>query len=287
MARNRILLTGASSLIGSHILNQLLSYDVSVRAVTGSSEEAHALRQQYPASNPPRLDFAIVPHSDLAIPGAYDEALREHTEPFDTIIHTVTADPSEEADCLARFVNLETESSINFLRSVQALTSRVRRVVITASLSPFARWLVDPQVERSPRGGNPAPHRPAEIDSEYVLATSQASDNIVHDALRKWMRDAQARFELVYVTAPSVYGPSIRPLQNSSDLQEANRRIWNICSNDSRERLSSPPYGIDYFTDVRVSQPCNLAHVDSDLTRLHGAGSRVCQRASRLHSTGW
>lgn len=274
MARRRILVTGANTLIGSHILGQFLNYDVSVRAVVSSYEEAQRLSQQYHPQNYPRLDYAIVPHSSLAIPGAFDEALREHPEPFDTIVHTVTADPSDEADCLARFINLETESSLNFLRSVRAVTSRVSRVVIVTSLSPFARWLVDPEVElSSPRSPTLMHHRAAEIDSEYVLATSQASDNIVHDALWRWMRENYARFELAYVTAPSVYGPSLRPLENSSDLQEANRRIWNICSNDSRERMTSPPYGIDYFTDVRVSQPRNFVYVDSDLT---------CLRLSRI-----
>ncbi|KAF2676544.1 NAD(P)-binding protein [Lentithecium fluviatile CBS 122367] len=250
MARRRLLVTGASTLIGSHILNQLLAYDVSVRAVVGSSEEMQTLRQQYPPSTHPRLEFAIVPHKESGIPGAFESALHDYPEPFDTIIHTVAADPAEDADCLARLVNLETESSINLLRSIKAITSRVHRVVVITSLSPFARWLVDPQMEPLSPGGYYNQQRVAEIDSEYVLATSQASDNIIHDALWKWMRDVHARFDLVYLTAPSVYGPSIRPLENSSDLQEANRRVWNICSN-AGDRMSSPPYGIDYFTDVR------------------------------------
>ena len=256
MSRRRLLVTGASSLIGSHILNQLLGYDVSVRAVVGSSEEVQTLRQQYPSSSYPRLDVAIVPHKESAIPGAFEGALRDHSEPFDTIVHTVAADPAEDADCLARLVNLETESSVNLLRSIRAVTSRVFRVVVVTSLSPFARWLVDPHIEPLSPGGYYNQQRAAEIDTEYVVATSQASDNIIHDALAKWMRDVHAHFDLVYLTAPSVYGPSIRPLENSSDLQEANRRVWNICNN-AGERMSSPPYGIDHFTDVRVSQLCN------------------------------
>jgi nucleoside-diphosphate-sugar epimerase len=253
MTRRRLLVTGASTLIGSHILHQLLGYDVSIRAVVGSHEEVQQLRQQYPPSTYPRLEVAVVPHKESAIPGAFEGALSDYPEPFDTIVHTVAADPAEDADCLARLVNLETESSVNLLRSIRAVTSRVHRVVVVTSLSPFARWLVDPHLEPLSPGGYYNQHRAAEIDTEYVLATSQASDNIIHDALWKWMRDVQARFDLVYLTAPSVYGPSIRTLENSSDLREANRRVWNICSN-ANDHMSSPPYGIDYFTDVRVSQ---------------------------------
>lgn len=254
MPTKRVLLTGAHNLIGSHILDQLLSFNVSVRAVVGTREEALVLQQQYPSTSPTLLDFAIVPTKDLAVPGAYDDALNGYMEPFDTVIHTVAADPADEADCLSRFIHLETETLLNFLRSVKDVATRVQRVIITTSLTPFARWLVDPQVVGSPRGGDPSSYRAAEIDSDYVLATSQASDNIVYDAVWKWIKDAHAEFDLVSVTAPSVYGPSIWPLENSTDLEEANRRIWNICSNDANERVTSPPYGIDFFTDVRVSQ---------------------------------
>ncbi|KAJ4303351.1 hypothetical protein N0V90_002244 [Kalmusia sp. IMI 367209] len=301
MARRRILVTGADTLIGSRTLNQLLAYDVSVRAIVGSHEQVHFLRQQYPPTRYPWLEIAIVARSRLSTPGAFDDALRDQPEPFDTIIHTAT-DHSEEADCLARFVNLQTQCLLNVLRSIHSMNSRVRRVVITTSLSPFARWLVEP--DPGPYNPySPASHRASEVDPEYILATSQASDNIVYTALWNWMREARSRFELVYVTAPSVYGPCMRPLENSSELQEANRRVWNICSNDSHERMRSPPYGIDYYTDVRdlalatvqaafVAQAGNRRFMISAGAMPSGAAiaqllvSRFPELAGRVHSDG-
>jgi hypothetical protein len=170
----------------------------------------------------------------------------------------VAANPSEEADCLSRFIHLETGTLVNLARNIKDVAKNVRRLVVTTSLTPFARWLVDPQAERSPRGANPSYQRAAEVDSDYVLATSQASDSIVYDTLSGWLRNANAGFDLVSITAPSVYGPSIRPLDNSSDVEEANRRIWNICNSEHHERVTSPPYGIGFFTDVRVSWLCIL-----------------------------
>ncbi|ORX88887.1 hypothetical protein BCR34DRAFT_346067, partial [Clohesyomyces aquaticus] len=252
MPSKRVLLTGASNLIGSHILDQLLSFnDVAVRAVVASRDEALGLRQQYPSTSHPLLDFAIVAQKDIAIPRAYNLAPAQTYEPFDTVIHIVPPDPSEEADCLSRFINLETGALINFLRNVQDIAPGVRRVVIITSLTSFARWLVDPRLERNPRNANGSPARAPVIDSDYVLATSRASDNIVCDAIWKWSSENRVGFELISFAAPSIYGPSIRPLSNSSDLEDSNRRIWNICSNDSSELVTSPPYGIDYYTDVR------------------------------------
>ncbi|OAG03618.1 uncharacterized protein CC84DRAFT_1165832 [Paraphaeosphaeria sporulosa] len=283
MARRRILLTGVDSLIGGRTLNQLLAYDVSVRAVVSSQDQGqvHLLRQQYPATRYPWLEIAMVPRSRLSTPGAFDDALRDHPEPFDTIIH-VAADHSEEANCLARFVNLQSEYILNLFRSITRLNARVHRVVVVTSLSSFARWLVQP--DPSPYNRS---HRSSEVDPEYILATSQASDNIVYAAIKNWMHVARTRFELAYVAAPSVYGPNMRALGNSSDIQEANRRIWNICSSDSHERVRSPPYGIDYYVDVRVSRIC-LAGVLTSIFSAHiMLGSCNCRCSGSFCSTSW
>ncbi|KAF1848697.1 NAD(P)-binding protein [Cucurbitaria berberidis CBS 394.84] len=249
MPRRRILLTGADSLAGSHILNLLLSdNNSSVRAVVGSPERAYAIQHQHRQGT---LDLTVVPEEESTVPGAFDNALSDYGDPFHTVIHTVTANPSEEADCLARFINLETTTVIGFLKSLQEVAREVKRVVIVTSLTPYARWLIDPQIERSSRGAANAIHGSTVVDPEYILATSQASDNIIHDAVLRWMRESNAPFDNVWITAPSVYGPTVGLLETSSDLIEANRRIWNICSNEHREAMESPPYGIAQFLDVR------------------------------------
>ncbi|KAF2201286.1 NAD(P)-binding protein [Delitschia confertaspora ATCC 74209] len=263
MTRRRILLTGACSLTGSHILHQLMSSNVSVCAVVASRDKAEILQKQYSQHSSALLDFEIVPSKLRNMPGAYTEAFTGSPEPFDTIIHTATADSSDEADCLTRFINLETENLVDFLRSIKENAPRVRRVVITTFLSPFAQWLVAPPAEHNAHGSNPSSPRTSEVDFEYVLATSRASDNIVNDHLWKWAKDVGVGFDLVSVTAPSVYGPSIWPPKNSTDFEEANRRIWNICCNDPTDETTSPPYGIEYFTDVR---DLAFAHVQAAFT---------------------
>ena len=136
MTTKQVLLTGANTLIGSHILDHLLSLDLSVRAVVASKSDVQTLHQRYPPSNPRRLDFAVVSPHDCAVPGAYDDALDRQAGSFDTVIHTVSPDPSEEADCLSRFIHLETESLVNFIRSVRDVAPDTQRVVIVSCLTP-------------------------------------------------------------------------------------------------------------------------------------------------------
>ncbi len=250
MPQMRILLTGADTLIGSHILH-LLAPDnsLSVRVTVESREKAGSIQQQYRHGSLSTLDFTVVPEKDSARAGTFNNVLSDTTAPFHTVIHTLSAHVSEEVDCLARFINLESESIISFLKSIQRLAKQVRRVVIVGSLTPFARWQ---QVEGSSGGGFGGHSRPNAVDPEYIIAASQAGNNIVYEAVSKWVRDSGVGFDVVYITAPSCYGPAVLPLETSSDLFEGNRRVWNICGNEQRQRIGAPPYGITHFLDVRV-----------------------------------
>lgn len=252
MAKTRILLTGADSFTGSHILAQLLSHDtVSVRAVVKSAEGAHALQKQYHRKPSSSLDFVTVFERELLVPGIFDDPLHDLSDPFHAIVHTLGVSPSDDADCLARFIKDETDTVIGFLRSIQENSPAVSRVVIVTSLIPFARWLGDPPVDRNcGRAADDRCNSPLG-DAEHILATSQASNNIVNDAVLAWTKQSGAPFDVTVITAPSVYGPTVHPLENSSDLTETNRRIWNICSNEPLDETVPPPYGIKHFSDVR------------------------------------
>jgi nucleoside-diphosphate-sugar epimerase len=252
MPRTRILLTGANTFTGSHILVRLLSHHTAVRAVVNSTEATSALQNQYERISSSSVDFVTVSERESLVPGIFEDALRHTSEPFHAVVHTLNTNTSDEADCLARFIKLETDAIIGFLRSINEVSPAVRRVVIVGSLIPFARWLGDPHSLRiSERAVNGHSSSPV-VDSEHIIATSQASSNIVSDAVLTWVKQHGATFSIVFVTAPSVYGPAVHPLENSSELTETNRRIWNICSNEPLDQAETPPYGINHYSDVRV-----------------------------------
>lgn len=253
MSQMRVLLTGADSFTGSHILARLLSHDsVSVRLVVKSAEAAHGIWRQYQHHTSSFLDAVVIPDSDLHVPGIFDEALQDSLNPFSAIVHSLNVIPSDEADCLATYIRLETDAVIGFLKSVRDLAPTITRVVIVTSLLPFAQWLGDPHLDTG-NAGIPGGHsRSSSVDSEDLVATSQASSNIVSDAVLAWTKQSGAHFDVAIVTAPSIYGPAAHPLENSSDLTEANRRIWNIFSNEPLGQAASSLHGINLFSDVRV-----------------------------------
>ncbi|KAH7410040.1 hypothetical protein DE146DRAFT_334599 [Phaeosphaeria sp. MPI-PUGE-AT-0046c] len=252
MFKTRIFLTGADSFTGSHILAQLLSHDsVSARLVVKSAEAAHVIWRQCQTHASSFLDAVTIADSDLLVPGVFDEALQDLSNPFSAIVHNLNVIPSDEADCLATYIRLETDAVIGFLKSVRDFAPAVTRVVIVTSLLPFARWLGDPHIDSIAVGAIGGHSRSSSVDSEHMLATSQASSNVVSDAVIAWTKQSGAHFDVAIVTAPSVYGPTVHPLENSSDLTETNRRLWNIFSNEPLGQTVSPLYGINHFSDVR------------------------------------
>lgn len=78
--------TGANGFVGSHILEQLLSHCLSVRAVLRSQSKAAQVLADFPAAGS-NLDFGIVP--DITTPGAFDDVVKS-SPPFDTVIHTAS-----------------------------------------------------------------------------------------------------------------------------------------------------------------------------------------------------
>jgi nucleoside-diphosphate-sugar epimerase len=292
----RVLLTGAESFTGSHILAQLLCHDtVSVRAVVKSAEAARTLREQHRWSHPYSLDFVTVLGRNPMTPGIFDDALHELAEPFHAVVHTIDAGLYDEADCLARFIQIGTDATVAFLKSIQGIARVVRRVVIVTSLIPFARWLRDPRAcGVSDRNAVSERSSSSSVGHEYTLATSQASSNIVSDAVLSWIKQSDARFDVVFVTAPSVYGPTPYPLENSSDLTKANRRIWNICSNEHPDLAQSPLYGIDHFADVRVRHSTgfwglssvNFLHRTSLMPQFVHSSSRKPQISASSYQLG-
>jgi nucleoside-diphosphate-sugar epimerase len=254
MARTRILLTGADSFMGSHVLAQLLSHDtVSVRAVVKSEDTAQVLHQHH-QNDHATLDFCTVPEHGTTVPGIFDTALHDMSDSLNAVVHTLGVSFPDEADCLAQVIKTETESIIGFLESIQEISQAVSRVVIVASLMPFARWLGDFHADRASGRTVSEQSNYSVDDPEYTLAASQAGSNVVNDSVLAWTKQSGARFDVVLITAPCLLGPAVQPLENSSDLTDANRRIWNICSNEALDQATPSTYGIDQFADVRVRQ---------------------------------
>ncbi|KAK8147056.1 hypothetical protein G3M48_002219 [Beauveria asiatica] len=131
MAKNTLLFTGATGMIGFRTLIHLLEQDsfrvrVAVRSQS-SLDKLLSYKQIAPYAS--QLESAIVP--DITVPGAYDEAVKGATH----IIHVASPIPSPQtADFETDLVQPAIQGTVGILQSAHKVTG-IKKIVITASIA--------------------------------------------------------------------------------------------------------------------------------------------------------
>ncbi|KAM3498009.1 hypothetical protein MY10362_008659 [Beauveria mimosiformis] len=134
MAKNTLLFTGATGMIGFRTLIHLLeqgSFNVRV-AVRSQSSLDKLLSYKQIAPYASQLESTIIP--DITVPGAYDEAVKGATH----IIHVASPIPSPQtADFETDLVQPAIQGTVGILQSAHKATG-INKIVITASIASIS-----------------------------------------------------------------------------------------------------------------------------------------------------
>ncbi|KAL2155438.1 hypothetical protein VTH82DRAFT_180 [Thermothelomyces myriococcoides] len=264
----KVLLTGGSGFIAAHILEQLLAKGHSVVTTVRSEEKAAKIREAYPekvASGD--LVTAIVP--DIARPDAFDEVVK--TPGLEVVLHTASPfhfniqDPKELLDPAVI-------GTTSILRAVAASAPTVRRVVVTSSFAAIVDegHLRDSEHTFSEASWNPVT---AEEVHRHPATAYRASKTFAERAAWDFVRDPAngAKFDLVTINPPMVFGPVAHHLTGLDALNTSNQRFLDCLQGRWREEVPSagPVY---IWVDVRdVAE----AHVKAGLELPEVGGKRL------------
>ena len=135
MAKDLVLLTGATGFIGFRILRYAIEQNYHVRCAVRSSSKADSIRDNAalkatPNYSPDAVSYVVIP--DFAAPGAFDAACKD----IKYIIHVAAPlpfDVPEGTDYEAVFVQPAIQFSIGMFESA-AKAKTVERIVITSSM---------------------------------------------------------------------------------------------------------------------------------------------------------
>ncbi|KAJ3577102.1 hypothetical protein NPX13_g3465 [Xylaria arbuscula] len=124
----KVLLTGGSGFIATHILQLLLSRGHDVITTVRSEEKAKIIRDAHPGA---KLTVAIVP--DIAVDGAFDEVMQKFTD-IEYVQHTASpfhfkiTDPKELLDPAIK-------GTTSILHAIKKYAPSVKRVIVTSSFA--------------------------------------------------------------------------------------------------------------------------------------------------------
>ncbi|KAA8910670.1 hypothetical protein FN846DRAFT_938130 [Sphaerosporella brunnea] len=249
----RVLLTGASGFIATHILDILFAHGHSVRITVRSEEKAQKIVSAYP-EHADKLDYVIVP--DIAAAGAFDKAVQSEP-PFEAVLHTASPFHFRVTDIRKDLLDPAINGTTGILHAIKKYAPSVKRVVITSSFAS----IIDPT-----KGTRPG-HVYSEADWNPVTIEEatrdpgtgyRASKTLAEKSAWNFVEDEKPNFEISTINPPLVFGPIKEYSSSSLDaINTSNEVFRNIVQGKYKEKL--PPNGTYVWVDVRDVAAAHVA----------------------------
>ncbi|KAK0741847.1 hypothetical protein B0T21DRAFT_381620 [Apiosordaria backusii] len=246
----KALLTGGSGFIAAHILDQLLTKSHTVITTVRSTSKADKILQAYPSQSANgSLIVAIVP--DIAQPGAFDNVVQEHGKDLEVVLHTASPFHFKFSDPKTELIDPALIGTTSILQAITKHAPTVKRVVVTSSFAAIINeaHVSDPTTTFTEKSWNPVTindiHRnPATAyRASKTLAEKAAWDFVSHPA-------NNAKFDLVTVNPPMVFGPVVHHLATLEAINTSNERIVDAIKGKWKSEIPSTGQAL-IWVDVR------------------------------------
>ncbi|KAI1637000.1 dihydroflavonol-4-reductase [Biscogniauxia mediterranea] len=242
MAISYVLVTGATGLVGAHVVDNLLRKGIKVRAVARSKRKADlmkAARPQYASL----LDFYFI--DDLNTPGVFDDAVKD----VDGIIHIASPLNYTVQDYEKELIL----PAIQGVRSIMEASTNtdVKRVVMTSSFGAVLDMTKEESLPwtYSSQSWNPISYGEASAPSATPQDAYRGSKTYAEKEAWKFISEKKPQFDLVTLCPSMVFGPLADSPSSAQELNESNKLLWRVASGGSSQSL--PPCRFNFWIDVR------------------------------------
>ncbi|ORY62500.1 uncharacterized protein BCR38DRAFT_486769 [Pseudomassariella vexata] len=240
--KGKVLLTGGSGFIASHILDVLLEAGFEVVATARSDAKGHGIVEGVKPAFRSSATYSIV--ADVAKEGVFDTVLRSHG-PFDYVIHTASPYHNNVQDPVKDFLDPAIKGTTGLLKSIRENAPTVMRVVFLSSSAAIL---------------NPGNH--AKVYDETYWApmtweeamvpknTYRASKIFSEEAAWNFISHEKPSFDLATINCTFNFGPIQRALPHLDNINTSNQRIRDMVLGRMKFGLE-PTAPVFTFVDVR------------------------------------
>ncbi|KAL7799785.1 hypothetical protein V8C37DRAFT_91719 [Trichoderma ceciliae] len=255
----KILLTGGSGFIATHILEQLLAKNHTVITTVRTEEKAQKIRDAHPGSvEQNRLSVVLVP--DIALVHAFDDVVAKAATGGDgdleVVLHTASPFHYKWTDAKKELIDPALNGTRGILEAIKRSAPSVKRVVITSSFAAILseKHLTDPSTTFTEASWNP--DGIADVDRSPATAyrvSKAAAESLAWDFVRR----EKPSFDLVTVNPPVVFGPVAHSLASLDAVNTSNERIVALLRGDWKTRIGATgPVGL--WIDVRDAASAHI-----------------------------
>ncbi|KAG6353656.1 hypothetical protein INS49_005364 [Diaporthe citri] len=247
--KERVLLTGGSGFIASHVLDTLLAHGFSVVVTARSPEKGQAIVGSIDESLRPDVSYAVF----------------QSGTKFDHVVHTASPYSFKVDDPVNDFLNPAIKGTTGILKSIRAHGPSVKRVVITSSsaaiINPLKHEKVYDETKWAPFTWDDAISNP-----QFGYPGSK---KLAEQAAWAFVTDENPNFDLATICNTYTFGPVQRQLPALGAINTSNQRIRDLVLGGMRGGLE-PTAPVFTWADVR---DVALAHVRA-VTRPEAGGKR-------------
>ncbi|PWY85938.1 NAD(P)-binding protein [Aspergillus heteromorphus CBS 117.55] len=250
----KILLTGASGCVGSHVLHELGRRGHEVVVTADSATKGEDILRLYTklGTKDTRLSYVVI-DTNIAQKGAFDAAVQSNP-PFDAVIHTHGHFPPDLKDLEQDVLRPIVDGTTSLLQSIKAHAPQVRRVILMSSTAAIIRSDSHPAMYDESVWNNTSYQPGLDLESVYAVSTTMAEKTAF-----MFLRKKGPNFSVTTICGSAHFGPVVnRDRADKATVDPCDRPIWELIEGNYEAAL--PPPGSHLWTDVR---DVALAHVQA------------------------
>ncbi|KAK9782363.1 hypothetical protein SCAR479_00706 [Seiridium cardinale] len=258
--KGKVLLTGGSGFIASHILDYLLDDGFQVVVTARSKAKGHQAIEGVKPEHENSVQYALV--EDISKPGAFDAVLQ--STPFDYVIHTASPYHMNVVDPVKDFLDPAIKGTTGILQSIKTYAPTVKRVVITSSsaamLNPGNHAAVYDETLWAPVTWK---------DAMDPVNTYRCSKVFSEKAAWAFIENEKPNFDLAVINSTYNFGPIQRRLPSLDVMNTSNHRIRDMVLGRMKNKIE-PTAPVFTWVDVR---DVALSHIKA-MTIPQAGGNR-------------
>ncbi|KAI8634272.1 NAD dependent epimerase/dehydratase [Xylariaceae sp. FL1651] len=257
----KVLLTGGSGFIATHVLELLLKRGHEVVTTVRSEDKAATIRNAHPGA---KLTVAIVP--DIAQPNAFDEVMQ--TPGLEYVQHTASPFHFKWKDAKTEILDPAIKGTTSVLEAVKKYAPTVKRVIVTSSFAAIlsSKGLEDPSKTFSEADWNPDGYEAGLTGPPGT--TYRVSKTLAEKAAWDFKKNENPNFDIATINPPFVFGPVVHHLSSLANINTSNGNLVALMV--GRWKTEIPPTGVHLWVDVR---DVAKAHVEA-MERPEAGGNR-------------
>ncbi|KAJ6581945.1 hypothetical protein B0H19DRAFT_1117104 [Mycena capillaripes] len=252
---SRVLVTGASGFLATHVIAKAFEAGYAVRGTVRSAAKGQAIQQKYTHMGD-KFQFAIV---DDLVNGDLSDALKD----ISAVIHVASPFTVTIEDPKKDLLDPAIEGTLNVLRS--ARKAGITRIVITSSIAAAldvtkgGAWR---DYTYTPADWNPLTYAQASSGTLPAIAVYAASKKLAEEAAFDYAK----RHPEVHITTINpvvVIGPPLQSVSSPEHLNTSSQLIYQLISGQMKTILPQAE-GVPVFVDVRDVAEAHILALNND-----------------------